>query len=154
MAKTETDLLRLDPEVARSLLSLADQETAQRELSERISQGALEWQQYLLPECSEWKLWEKFELVQTGAGMLVWFVGVGAPLRPADGPLLLRYGITAQEIGRTWKSERRSKSRLKALAKAQLLLDLGLLERGESPRAMTGVVLVDRRGWVAAHLEL
>ena len=151
MAKTETDLRKLDPQVARSLLSLTDQETVVQQLSERVSIETPEWQRCVLPEHRELQLWEKFERVQTGAGMLLWCVGV--PKRD-PGPLLLRYGITAQAVGRSWKSERRSRSRLRALAKAQLLLDLGLLKNGDQPRAMTGVVLVDRRGWVVAHLQL
>ena len=157
MAKTETDLRKLDPQVVRSLLSLTDRETEVQQLSKRVSQEAEEWQEWqrcLLPECLESELWEKFQRVRAGAGMLLWFVGVRGPKRATEGPLLLRYGITAQEMGRSWKSELRSKLRLRALAKAQLLLDWGFLKRGRRPRAMTGIVLIDRRGWVAAHLEL
>ncbi len=153
MAKTETDLRKLDPQVVRSLLSLTDQETEVQQLSKRVNQEAeesQEWQRCLLPECPEFELWEKFQRVRTGAGMLLWFVGVGGPKRATEGPLLLRYGITAQELGRSWSSERRSKSRLRALAKAQLLLDLGFLKDGRRPHAMTGIVLIDRRGWIAA----
>jgi hypothetical protein len=63
-------------------------------------------------------------------------------------PILLRYAMTARELGDVWSDRGRCEVRLSKFAEAHLRADLHLVCNGYVPVTSARLTRIDRKGWV------
>jgi hypothetical protein len=84
---------------------------------------------------------------QPDARLFVWVVKALVRDRVELGTVVMRYAMSAEELGDVWTDLPRCEMRLGKYAEAHLRADLHLLRQGYFPVAASGLTRIDRRGW-------